>query len=268
MIDLRSHILHGVSCGPSSFEESLAMARTAVANGVKTIVATPVWKSDSSEPPLAFDECFRRIGALETALSGALTIKLGFAIQFHEDLANLIGRFGTTLSLGGNKHLLISLPSLKIPHSAETTWVNLKRIGFSVLLAHPECNPAIRRDVSRLSRWVDSGVSLQLDAASVTGMYGRDIKRFSVECLRRFSNNCVLASNTRPGGTTNSPLVRARSEVEVNLSPQQAGKSIYLLPSEILGNGSKWRPSYGDSNPLLNGSLNPLTGFNTSHRNQ
>ena len=41
MIDLHCHILHGVDDGPQSIEESLTMARTAVNDGIHSVVATP-----------------------------------------------------------------------------------------------------------------------------------------------------------------------------------------------------------------------------------
>lgn len=41
LIDLHCHILPGVDDGPDDLEESLAMARHAVKDGIHTIVATP-----------------------------------------------------------------------------------------------------------------------------------------------------------------------------------------------------------------------------------
>jgi len=41
MIDLHSHILHGLDDGPSTLDESLDMCRVAYRDGIRTIVATP-----------------------------------------------------------------------------------------------------------------------------------------------------------------------------------------------------------------------------------
>jgi len=41
MIDLHSHILPGIDDGAQSWDETLAMARIAVADGVRVMVATP-----------------------------------------------------------------------------------------------------------------------------------------------------------------------------------------------------------------------------------
>ena len=41
MIDLHVHILPGIDDGPKTLEDSLEMARLAVADGITTMVATP-----------------------------------------------------------------------------------------------------------------------------------------------------------------------------------------------------------------------------------
>jgi protein-tyrosine phosphatase len=41
VIDLHCHILPGIDDGPTTIEDSLALARAAVAAGIATIVATP-----------------------------------------------------------------------------------------------------------------------------------------------------------------------------------------------------------------------------------
>ena len=54
MIDIHCHILPGIDDGPSDMEESLTMARQAIADGIHTIVATPhtfneVYNNSASE---------------------------------------------------------------------------------------------------------------------------------------------------------------------------------------------------------------------------
>jgi tyrosine-protein phosphatase YwqE len=193
-------------------------------------------------------------------MAGALTFKLGFALQFSPQLPDLTRRFGSKLALGGKQHLLISLPSLSIPASTETVWASLIKLGFSVLLAHPECNPAVRRDPARLARWIASGIFLQLDAPSVTGVHGRDVKRFALDCLRKFGDRVVLASNSRPGGHEVSKLKKACEEVGVKVGQLQAGKSFYLTPAEIIeSTGPRHAKARADSTRGVGNFLNSLT---------
>jgi protein-tyrosine phosphatase len=237
MIDLRRHILDGTPCGPDSFSESLEMCRAAAAEGVRTVVATPRWEAGCAEPPLPFEECWRRLERLETEMRGVLSLKLGFAFQFSAELPALISRYGSKLALAGEKHLLISLPSVEMPVEVEDVWKALARTGFSVLLAHPECNTVLRREPTRLARWVAEGLKLQVDAASVIGTHGREVRRFALECLRQYEGRIVVASNTRQGADQTSSLGKVLEELTDRVGARQAKGFIRETPAAFIGDG-------------------------------
>lgn len=238
MIDLRSHILDGTPCGPDSFADSVKMCKASVADGVATIVATPRWKAGCAEPPLPFDDCLVKVERLESEMRGALSIRLGFALQFSGGLPDLAARHGAKLALDGKRHLLVSLPSVEAPSEAEGVWRALAQGGFSVVLSHPECNAVLRRDASRLARWVAEGITLQIDAASVTGAHGREVRRFAVECLRKFSGRVAVASNARRGQERKSSLGRAREVLGGSVGAAQASAFVRETPAALIGGGA------------------------------
>ncbi|MUV37182.1 Protein-tyrosine-phosphatase [Lentibacillus sp. JNUCC-1] len=51
MIDIHSHILPGVDDGAQTEQDSLAMAREAVRQGITTIIATPHHRNGSFDNP-------------------------------------------------------------------------------------------------------------------------------------------------------------------------------------------------------------------------
>jgi protein-tyrosine phosphatase len=51
MIDIHCDILDGTPYGSDSFADSLEMCRAAIADGVRTVIATPRWKTGRAEPP-------------------------------------------------------------------------------------------------------------------------------------------------------------------------------------------------------------------------
>jgi protein-tyrosine phosphatase len=211
MIDLRCHLLDGTGCGPADFAESVGMCRAAGGEGVRVLVATPRWPKGAQEPPLGFEECGRRLERLGLEARGeSPQLLLGFVLQFGENLPALVERHGPRLALGGGRHLLVSLPALETPASAEGVWEELGRQGFAVVLARPECSPALRRDAARLDRWSESGVLMQLDASSVTGAYGREVQRFAWRCVERYgAGRVLLASNARAAGSRRPSLREA-----------------------------------------------------------
>ena len=239
MIDLRSHILDGTPCGPDSLAESLEMCHAAAVDGVRTMVATPRWEAGSPEPPLPFEECLRKLKHLEAETRGRVSFKLGFALQFSPELPALVGRYGSKLALAGKRHLLISLPSVKVPEEVEDVWKSLSRAGFSIVLAHPECNTILRRDTARLGRWVSEGLMLQIDAASVAGTYGREVRRFALECLRKYACNSVVASNMRRSADQKTSLSNAREELASNIGVHQTIKFMIETPATLIVDSAK-----------------------------
>lgn len=246
MIDLRSHVLDGTPCGPDSFNESLEMCRAAIAEGVRTIVATPRWEAGEVAPPLSFEECRRKLARLEVETRGSLSFKLGFALQFSPQLPDLVAQYGTNLTLAGKRHLLVSLPAVEIPVEADAVWKSLSCRDYSVVLAHPECNAVLRRDSLRLTRWVSEGMTLQIDAASILGKHGRDVQRFAFESLRKYKEHAVVASNTRWGVSLRSLLNAARQELSRKLNAPQARVFTREMPAAVIGDVTKRDSVRGD----------------------
>ncbi|HEX8292760.1 MAG TPA: CpsB/CapC family capsule biosynthesis tyrosine phosphatase [Pyrinomonadaceae bacterium] len=245
MIDIRSHILDGTPCGPDSPADSLEMCRAAAADGVRTLVATPRWEAGRAEPPLPFDECSRKLRRLESETGGRLSLKLGFALQFSPDLPALVGRYGSELALAGKRHLLVSLPSVEVPPEAEGVWGALSRAGFSVVLSHPECNTVLRRDAARLARWVSEGLTLQVDAASVAGTHGREVRRFALECLRKYEGHAAVASNARWDGGPRCSLGDAREELSAKVGARQARCFTKETPAALIGDADEHHGARG-----------------------
>lgn len=239
MIDLRCHILSGTPCGPESFAESVQMCRAAIKDGVRTLVASPRWEAGHSEPPLSFDKCEQQISRLMSETDGALNIKLGFGLQFSPRLPELADQYGARLAVGGKRYLLVSMPITVIPADTEEVWSRLNGKGFRVIVAHPECSPAIRRQPERLSQWVDSGVIQQIDAGSVAGTHGREVRRFAFDCLQKYGENIVVASNTRPGGKAKHPLNKVRETLVDMVGAGMTAKIMRETPLEIVGDSTE-----------------------------
>ena len=211
------------------------MCRQAATAGVRAIVATPRWDEHLDAPPLAFEECERRLERLRAELNGALTLRLGFMLRFRADLSVLLARYGSSLALGGGRHVLVSLPSVQVPREAEEVWENINRQGYGVVVAHPECSPALRCDSSRLGRWVAGGVKLQLDAASITGAHGRAVQGFALWCVREYRGSVVVASNARDAHRgALARLALAREALVKNGGARSARLLLSELPSALI----------------------------------
>ena len=173
MIDLHSHILPGVDDGAATLEDSIEIARSAVADGITAVAATPHVRGDY---PTSAETMERLVGELRAALQRtgvALDGRPGGAIAFDvlPELADGdLRRFG----LGGNSaYLLLEFPYYGWPLRIQDIVFGLAARGFTAVLAHPERNSDVQARPDRLAPLVASGALVQVTAASLDGRLGR-----------------------------------------------------------------------------------------------
>ena len=173
MIDLHSHILRGIDDGARSLEDSLEIARAAVADGISVIAGTPHVRDDW---PTDAGVMEYRVAELRAELEQAripLDVRSGGEIAI-EWLGRLpvdeLRRFG----LGGNpRYLLVETPYYGWPLGLAGSLFSLRASGITPVLAHPERNAEVQAHPERLAQLVESGVLVQVTAASVDGRIGR-----------------------------------------------------------------------------------------------
>jgi protein-tyrosine phosphatase len=183
VIDLHSHILPGLDDGPATLEGSLELARVAVAEGTRTILATPHINHDPSIDP---ERIAAGLAELRAALAEAeipLEVLPGGEIAIWR-LIDLDDDALRALALGGGPYLLVESPFSPVIGDFEPMVLDLHRRGHRVLLAHPERCPAFQKTPARLKSLVDAGALVQLTSGSMTGGFGSTVRRFTIAILR------------------------------------------------------------------------------------
>jgi protein-tyrosine phosphatase len=183
LIDLHCHILFALDDGPADLEASLELARTASGTGTRTIVATPHVRDDYPfdlalipQRTAEVNRALRSEGIDLHVLSGG-EVSLSRAPEMSDDELR-------SVALGGGPYLLVESPYTHATDLLERQLFDLQLRGFQVLLAHPERSPSFLSDASRLASLVQRGFACSVTAASLTGRFGRTVRRFSVELLR------------------------------------------------------------------------------------
>src|SRR5690348_17595431 len=106
MIDLHSHILPGVDDGARSMEDSLEIARAAVADGIQVIAATPHVRDDWPTDVGVMESGVAELRAELEAAGIPLDVRPGgeIALEWIPRLSDdQLARFG----LGGNPRYLL-----------------------------------------------------------------------------------------------------------------------------------------------------------------
>lgn len=179
MIDIHCHILPGVDDGPTTLEESLMMAREAVNEGIKTIIATPHHRNNRYENNK--EEILKHVSNLNEAIvkeNIPLCILPGQENRiFGEVLEDY--RNGEILTLNNTKYLFIEFPTASVPKYADRLLYEIQMEGLTPIIVHPERNKEIMENPDILYNLVQNGALTQLTAASIMGYFGKSIKKFS-----------------------------------------------------------------------------------------
>lgn len=205
-------MLPGIDDGPDDLEESLALARAALACGTTTIAATPHLRPDF--PDVHVRELAERCRAVREALERE-RISLELVCSAEVSLSWALDASDEELALASygqqGSDLLIEAPFGQI--------VGLDRFlqllgskGYRITLAHPERNRYFQSEVGPLRALVDQGVLVQLNADSVAGHGGRGATRLARRLLTDGLAHVIASDGHR--GSAWRPVTRLAQGVQ------------------------------------------------------
>jgi protein-tyrosine phosphatase len=169
MVDLHCHILPGIDDGPRSMDESMAMAESAIDDGITHVVATP---HASSEYAFDFARVRELCGELQNLVGERLIVATG--CDFHMDPENLaaLKEDSPRFCINQRDYLLVEFNEISIPPAMDQTLHDMQLAGLRPVVTHPERNPILRAQPDRLAKWVRLGCYAQVTGVSLTGAFG------------------------------------------------------------------------------------------------
>ncbi|WP_322551813.1 CpsB/CapC family capsule biosynthesis tyrosine phosphatase [Priestia megaterium] len=184
MIDLHCHILPGIDDGAQTMEDSLDMARKAISEGIYTIIATP--HHQNGKYINEKNEILQRVATLNERLlqdNIPLTILPGQEIRIYGEIIEDY-RNGKILTLNStNKYVFVEFPSSQAPRFAERLLYDIQAEGLTPIIVHPERNSRLMENPDILYNLVNKGAMTQVTASSLTGRFGKKIKKFSFDLI-------------------------------------------------------------------------------------
>ncbi len=187
MIDLHNHLLPGIDDGAKKVEETLEFLRLARRDGVRVIVATPHMK------PGVYDNrreaILQRVAMVREAARGdeaeGVELLPGAEVYFTADLAAR-ARAGELMTVADRgRYLLLELPYQQIPMHVDDSIFQLRLLGITPLMAHPERVAYYLDDIERVAASVRLGALTQVTACSLTGKFGDKARQFALAMLER-----------------------------------------------------------------------------------
>ena len=188
MIDLHCHLLPGIDDGPATMDEALALARLAVANGITWAVATPhinYGRYDNTlvSISLAYGQFKAELAkqGIPLGLGMAAEVRVGFEITQRVACGEL-----PFLGIMNHKNvLLIEFPHSHVPPGSEKLMSWLMDRDISPMIAHPERNKSIIRDLDKIRPFVEMGCYLQVTAGAVAGKFGVLAQQCATQMLEK-----------------------------------------------------------------------------------
>ncbi len=199
MVDLHCHILPGLDDGPATIEESIAMAESAIADGITHVVATP-----HSSSRYFFD--FLRVRRLRDELQARIgdRLKIATGCDFHLNLENLesFRKDPRHYCINQRDFLLVEFNEFSIPPAMDQMLHEIQLAGVRPVITHPERNGILRAHPERLKKWVRRGCFAQVTGGALTGGFSagsqEDALRWIGEGLIHFVASDAHNSRSRP----------------------------------------------------------------------
>jgi protein-tyrosine phosphatase len=224
MLDLHCHILPQVDDGARSLEESMAMARFSVEDGITHIVATPhchrrcrLLRADVLPHVSRLNEEFARAAVPLAILPGSeiqVTDTATYRREFEDGLYCHLGdRPAFTL-------LEFSWKAEEYPSDATELVAWLVGRGTTPILAHPERYGFFGTFPERLEELTAAGAWLQVTVDSLLGNHGPAAQTLGEALLRSYP--CAVLSTDAHNTRRCSGLAVGFSWVEERLSVKRA----------------------------------------------
>lgn len=181
MIDIHSHLIFGVDDGPRTIDDSLRMLDMAEKIGIKVIIATPHYYSESVNIETV-EENYNAL--LSKASDFDVAVKLGSEISIYP-LLEIDIKKEIVPTLGGSNHILIEFPYGIIPYYTKEMLFNLQVGGITTVVAHPERSRCFLSNIDIVRNYQERGYLFQVDSASMMGKYGKKVRKYTQDVIRK-----------------------------------------------------------------------------------
>lgn len=184
MIDVHSHIINEIDDGSKSIEMTISMLKKAEQSGTTDIIATPHFMRGRFE--VEYRDVVKRVEELkDIARENNININIyaGQEVYFSKNILNyyndkMIGTINNT------KYMLIEFPMLEFNiDEAINTIYELQIRGITPIIAHPERYRQFIKDPSLINSLIKEGMLFQLNAGSIAGGFGKDVKKTATKYL-------------------------------------------------------------------------------------
>ncbi|HHC11194.1 MAG TPA: capsular biosynthesis protein [Campylobacterales bacterium] len=183
VVDIHSHLIPAIDDGSKSMENSIELILALKELGYKKLITTP---HTSDMFPNTTEIILNGYEALIKELKKReIDIEIEVASEYYADehFEKLLDT-GDILTFGDKNYLLFELSYFTPPHDLEDLVYEIKRRGYTPILAHPERYLYLHDSLNKYRDIKDMGVLFQVNINSTSGFYNKGIQKVSEQLIQ------------------------------------------------------------------------------------
>ena len=239
MIDIHSHIINEIDDGSKNIEMTINMLKKAEQSGTTDIIATPHFMRGRFE--VEYNEVVKKVeGLREIAKENNIDINI-YAGQEVYYSKNILEYYNDKIigTINNTKYMLIELPMLEFNIDEVINIIyELQIRGITPIIAHPERYKLFIKKPSMINSLIKEGMLFQLNAGSITGNFGKDVKKTATKYLENNIYSFIGSDAHRDIGR-DTDMKEALGILEINQRRSFINNGKLMLKNEdVIFNGS------------------------------
>jgi protein-tyrosine phosphatase len=219
-VDIHCHLLPGIDDGSKNLDESLEMARIAVAEGTSAIIVTPHQLSSyTHNDGNTIRAATQRLQDSLDENQIPLKLAPGGDVRIEDGMLRGI-KAGTVMTLADHgRHVLLELPH-ELYVDLRPLLLALQKSNIQGILSHPERNHGLLARPKIVEELVDAGCLMQVTAGSLLGTFGPASQAMAEGMIRQGTVH-FLATDAH-GSRSRRPLMQRGFDRVVEIAGAQA----------------------------------------------
>ncbi len=234
-IDMHCHCLPGIDDGAATLEDSLQMLKTAYADGIRKVIATPHFHHRRGHVPK--EVIIQKLTEVQESIKEVcpeLELYPGNELYYSSKLPELLAE-NQVCTLADSRYVLIEFSPDKEFAEMRNALLNVQSQGVWPILAHMERYLCLVKKPQLAEELAEMGIYLQVNAHGVLGNYGRKEKKL---IKKMFSGDLIsfVASDAHDTEHRKQELSAAAEYVRKKFGEDIAEKCFWHNPQMVIDN--------------------------------
>ena len=186
-VDMHSHLLPGIDDGLQEIKQSVAFIKELKTLGYQKLICTPHILMDLY--PNSRETILPKLDLVRKALQAErvdMPVDAAAEYMIDHSFAELLSKSKKhDLLTINNQYILVEMSYLAPSPNVEQVIFDLRMMGLTPILAHPERYSYYHRQFNAYERFVELGCLLQVNLLSLSGGYGPHVKKTAEKLFKK-----------------------------------------------------------------------------------